>query len=347
MNHEFELVPSDPVVDDEPMRLFRPLLPLFRLWRLLLWPLLLSIALAAMAVIRVEPGYVVTASIQLINPAEVPPPRAERDPRKPREYYENPWTVYQDLGVLASAVGQVMESDATAEQFKAIGMRAIYKFTTHVSSEEVLPIGTRRDTIEIQVEGPNKAEAIAAGDLIVNRTKQVVDELQASYGTAEQFYITPQVVEEPGVPKVDLKRTVRAAVSVFVGGVSMTVFLGICVLQWRSILGRHYWRRRWAARKARREGHAPDEVAVVTTTSDDELLEDERVPAMVGAPAEAHAEQPQRHGSLPEGLADQVDLGDDDVPQAPWRSPRWADRTKGAAVSGPTRNGSVRSWGGE
>ena len=43
---------------------------------------------------------------------------------------------------MASAVGEVMESDATAEQFKAIGMLATYKFTTHVSSEEVLPIGT-------------------------------------------------------------------------------------------------------------------------------------------------------------------------------------------------------------
>jgi len=149
VNREFELVPSDVVPDDESMRLFRPLVPLFRLWRILLVPFLLSIALSAAAVIKVEPGYIVTASIQLINPAQIPPPRVDRDPRKPREYYENPWTVYQDLGVMASAVGQVMESDATAEQFKAIGMQAIYKFPPHVPNEDVLRIGTRRDTNEI------------------------------------------------------------------------------------------------------------------------------------------------------------------------------------------------------
>ena len=157
-------------------------------------------------------------------------------------------------------------------------MLAIYKFTTHVSSEEVLPIGTRRDTIEIQIEGPNKAEATAAGDLIVNRTKQVVDELQSTYGTAKQYYITPQVVEEPGVPKIDLKQTVRAAVGALVAGLSLTVFLGVAVLQWRAILGRHYWRRRLAARRARRKGRAAREVAVVTTTADDELLDDEAAP---------------------------------------------------------------------
>jgi hypothetical protein len=330
MNHEFELVYSDPVVDDETMRLFRPLVPLFRMWRLLLWPFLLSIVLAAAAIVKVEPGYVVTASIQLINPAQLPPPRVDRDPRKPREYYENPWTVYQDLGVMASAVGQVMESDATAEQFKALGMLAIYKFTTHVSSEEVLPIGTRRDTLEVEIEAPTKEEATAAGDLILNRTKQVVDELQASYGTAKRFYITPQVVEEPGNPKVDFKQTVRAGVGVFVGGVSMTVFLGIVVLQWRAILGRGYWRRRRAAREARRKGTVPEEVTVVTTTSDDELLDEEPVPVMAGAPAEALADRVEV-SAVQIGAGDGAGEGarDDGSPPVLWRAPRWADRTKG------------------
>ncbi len=281
MNPDFGIVPIDSVADDESVRLFRPLLPLFRMWRLLLWPFLLSIALATAMVIKTQPGYVVTASVQLINPAQLPPPKVDRDPHKERNYYENPWTVYQDLGVMASAVSQVMESDATAEQFKALGMQAIYKFTTHVSSEEVLPIGTRRDTLEVQIEGASKAEAAAAGDIIVNRTKQVVDELQANYGTAKQYYITPQVVEEPGTPKVDLKHTVRAGVGVFVGGVSMTVLLGVTVLQWRSILGRHYWRRRWRARRARRKGRRREEVSIVTTSADVEMLDPDEEPRSV------------------------------------------------------------------
>ena len=174
-----------------------------------------------------------------------------------------------------------MESDATAEQFKALGMQAIYKFTTHVSSEEVLPIGTRRDTLEVEIEGASKAEAAAAGDIIVNRTKQVVDELQAGYGTAKQYYVTPQVVEEPGSPKINLKHTVRAGISAFVLGVSMTVLLGVTVLQWRSILGRRYWRRRWRARRARRKGRRRDEVSIVTTNADDEVLEPDDEPRPV------------------------------------------------------------------
>ena len=84
MNRDFELVPADVVTDEESMRLFRPLVPLFRLWRLLLLPFLLSIGLAAAAVVKVQPSYIVTASIELINPAQIPPPRVRTATRANR-----------------------------------------------------------------------------------------------------------------------------------------------------------------------------------------------------------------------------------------------------------------------
>ena len=108
----------------------------------------------------------------------------------------------------------------------------------------------------------------------MNRTKQVVDELQSTYGTAKQYYITPQVVEEPGVPKTDYKHTVRAAVGGLVAGVSMTVLLGrvgaaVAGDPRPPLLAPALGRPQGAA-----QGQGAAEIAIVTTTSDDEPFDD-------------------------------------------------------------------------
>lgn len=180
---------------------------LVRRWMIVLPMLVLSGALAAIAVSQVKPDYVATAHVQLVPPVigQTKPGQATADQR-------NPW-IGLGLQTIGNAAIVTVTDLSVAKRLEAQGLSDSYTVTMAQTSPLI--------TFEVVGNSPEQARRTA--DQLIERFDKSVASLQSSYGVPAADSITSRRLDQGASVEKSTSKVKRALVAVTGAGVLVSV----------------------------------------------------------------------------------------------------------------------------
>jgi capsular polysaccharide biosynthesis protein len=189
---------------------------LVRRWMIVLPMVVLSGALAVVAMSHVKPDYVGTAYVQL-----VPPVTGATKPGEATADQRNPW-IGLGLQTIGNAAIVTLTDVSVAEELHAKGYSGAYTVTMAQSSPLI--------TFEIVGDSPDQAKRTA--EQLISRFDNSVASLQTSYGVSKADSISSHRLDEGTNVKKSTSKVKRALVAVAGAGLLLTIAVTVGVDAW-------------------------------------------------------------------------------------------------------------------